>query len=845
MPFSTVERSYKRFRPTDAFDIDEDDLYSHYFTPPHSMVASMQPPATISSNYVPTTTTTTQRMYQRKTPVLPTIDTMSDFGSLQYNNSPLTPLESGRGSIDMGSSFDNEEIPEGGSPTCTINNSQMILQDTSSSKFHISYTDLGFSIEARLANVSDLRMLIDAFSSICMPSHEEDHHHHHGDQSSTPSSTSPQSTNSSNKGIVLYRNRSSRTKPVNFFASVSSLGQLMQPHSKHGPRMSLRQIMDLCIDTYFTCWVRYTSILARDEFMTWYKNHPSPSKTLIVNAICCHIFRHAMVHHAPPELSRFFLTDTRLLNEQEEFFFNRARDCLAQSFDCPDRHMVVALLLMGSRAEPSRQHQYAGMAVQALHELEIYPRVDTDTDNESFDKEMDTRLWWYAWAIDFYLYSSGLPKNTPQTRSALPVDLPRVFEQDIDEAEIGVLAHVHCLVLWRMQAEIVNTFYEQDSEMTVEQLHSYDTRLLTLYEQLPAYLRFNSGFEYGCEDLFVACLRVNIEYNATRMILHKLFIPDVNDSYHPSRFSLESLNICLSTALRQLRTLNTCLRTTYGPCAFDRDELWRAAEIISMAMDIHRACGSPIILQQIDRDEYEQGLEIALEMLKRTPEYQVKCKDWIQVADWLDAELRRHQLYHAHPDQSSLRKRPKSPDFFLANLKPSARQQHQQQHPDHHQQQSSPSSSSSPVTANDHTILEQQATHELTPSGSMLSVLSFPPPPPPPPSSSHQQQQQQQQQQFNMSYSTPFSSSITSYNAPPPPPPSQQSTSSSDHTHTKAFVHFNPYTPPTPPPSHRRSSSSSTSSRSSTIKANNQTRFRYFNPRKMNKFLFIDENPTL
>lgn len=34
MPFSTVERSYKRFRPTDAFDIDEDDLYSHYFTPP-------------------------------------------------------------------------------------------------------------------------------------------------------------------------------------------------------------------------------------------------------------------------------------------------------------------------------------------------------------------------------------------------------------------------------------------------------------------------------------------------------------------------------------------------------------------------------------------------------------------------------------------------------------------------------------------------------------------------------------------------------------------------------------------------------------------------------------------
>lgn len=616
-----------------------------------------------------------------------------------------------------------------------------ILHDALS-KFQLSYTDLGLNMEARISNVSDLRSLIDAFSKLCRDDYQEE------------KQCQPVTTNSA----VLYRNRNFRTKPVNFFSHVCGLGQIVHPHSKHGTAMSLRQIVDACVDTYFSCWVRYTPILRKDEFMAWYKRQHHPTETLIVNAMCSFVFRHLVTHHPRPELAHF-CADQDQLQEQEEFFFDRARDLVGQSFDTPDRYAIVGLLFMACRAENSRAHHYTGMAVSALQELEIYPRTVLDTD-DTYDKEMDTRLWWFVWSIDFYLYSGGAPKNTPQARpEGVEVDLPRIFEQDIDEAEIGVLAHIHCLKLWRIQASIIQTLYEHDTEsMTVDQLADYDARLVAYHQSLPPYLRFDSGFEYGCEDLFLACVRVNLEYNASRIILHKLFIPEPNDS-HPTELSLHSLNVCLSTALLQLRTLKTCNKIPFGRCAFDRDELWRAAEVISTAMDVYRACASPIILRGIDRDEYEQGLHKALAILQDTRDYQQNSKNWIQVADWIELEIRRHQLYYAHPLRQKEQFHQQPADYFLANLKPTAADKY------HH-------------------------ARETHPAGSMLSVLSFP---------------------QTKAFTSPSPASLMQSTLPP-------------RSSTSTF-------------SASPSSSSSTSSSS-------RPRFRYFNPRNTNKFLFIDENPT-
>ncbi|KAF1797528.1 hypothetical protein FB192DRAFT_1400322 [Mucor lusitanicus] len=709
------------------------------------------------------------------------------------------------------------------------------------SKIQFSYSDVGINLEAKISNASELRSLIDAFSQMCCStgtstatqasSSSSTASAHaantsptaaHGDISNADVSQEPKSRVVDK--MLLYRNKSNQTKPVNFFASTCRLGQISNPHSDS--MTSLQQIADACVDTYFTCWVRFKPIMRKDEFMLWYKQQDAPTDTLIVNAICSYVFRHMVIHHPRPGLNHF-LKDQDKLQEQEEFFFSRARECLSQSFDTPDRYTVIALLFMSLRAEPSKRHHYAGLAGSALHELEIYPRM-VNEDVDSYDKEMDTRLWWYAWAADFSLYTAGSPKNTPQPKFPGQVDLPQVFEQDIDEEEIGVITFAHCLTLWQIQADIVAALYDQqNSELTVEQLAEYDKRLLDFHSALPEYLVFDSGFEYGSEDLFLACLRVNIEYNATRIILHKLFIPEMNDT-RPSQASLESLNICLSTALSQLSAIKTCNMGDVGRCAFDRDELWRAAEVISVTMDIYDTCISANdqakILTGIKMEDFVVGLRKSYDVLQNTREFRFSCKNWFQVADWIQVEIRRHQLignatHHSakqHVDDEAHKKN--KPDYFLAHLKPNAILNDHQPHP--HEAsliKIAPSSSTSS------SLLSSKKPTSTSSSSSSSSL---------PPKASKQQPRKSISFQNQFSVQQPPS---TPSNRQPSVPPQQSAginSRKSSFSTAPPFVQFNAYIPPD-------------QQQQQQANGKNPARFRYFNPRKMNKFLFIDEHPMM
>ncbi|ORE02791.1 hypothetical protein BCV72DRAFT_234133 [Rhizopus microsporus var. microsporus] len=587
------------------------------------------------------------------------------------------------------------------------------------SKLNVSYTEAGINVETNVTSASDLHSLIDAFGKLC-------------DTNPPDPAYSPTTVS----GITpLYRNKSHQSKPVNYFICTDKLGKRITPIRQNNGQ--LRDIADACIHTYFECWIRFTPILSREEFMQWYMSHPDPTSTLIVNAICLFVFRHMVTHHCPPELEHY-ITNQDTIQEQEEYFFEQAREYLAQTFDHPDRFTIIALSYMMSRAEPSRRHQYAGMAVSALHQLDIYPRLVED-DDTSFEKEKDTRLWWFVWAWDFYMSSSGAPKNTPQPRvPGKEIDLPRVMEQDIDNGELGILAFIHCLQIWKIQSRVVTTFYEQAVDMTLEQLHAYDKQLLEVYQQLPCYLKGQSKNN----DVLLASIRVHLEYNATRIILHKLFIPDQNDP-RPSQASLESLNVCLKAALQQIPNLSTELPK--ARCAFDRDEFWRACEVISLAMDIHRTCASPkdraLITKDVDLQEFESGLTRGLHILKNTKEYQVGGRGWIQVVDWLEVQIRRHQLYS--------RPRPiMDPSCSLENLKREVKQ----------------------LPSFDH----------------QYSMHSF-----------------------------------------------QATKKSLANTSSISFVPFHP-TSSSPPRSRRNSSDQ---------RGKVQSKFRYFSPKKMNKFMFIDDNP--
>lgn len=810
MPFDTLQRSHKRIRSNTCFIDDDADIY--YYSPPSDGVGCFY-----DNNAWPFTTTTP---ILPVTPYLDNHTTTTDLGSL--SSPPPTPFETS-------SMEDNNTIiqqhHEPSSPSSTNDDPSMF------SKLNLSYTELGINMEARLSSATDLRMLIDTFSKLCTIGVEQEHN-----RMSTTSSPTP----ADKKGIILPRNTSSRTRPVNHFKPVTGPLVLELPQM-----ISLRQVTDACVHTYFECWVRYMPVLHKNEFLEWYQSHPSPTDTLIVNALCAFVFRHMVIHHNTlhPDLQE----------DQEAFFLSRARDCLAQSFDCPDRHTVVALLFIGRRAEPSRRHYYASMAMACLHELEIYPRmIQTTTtstptttpkamdtmatvtttatnddldeeeqqdDEKAYAEEMDTRLWWYAWGVDFSLYSSGTPKSTPQPRCPGQIDLPRVFEQDIDDGEWGVLMNQHCLRFWRIQAGIVQSLYANDDrELTVDELHAYDKEILDVYEGLPAYLRLESGFEYGDEELFVACLRVNVEFNATRLILHNLFMPEDNDP-HPSPFALESLNICLSMCLRQLRTLNTYFKIKTGHCGFDRDELWRAAEVITTAMDIYRATGSPAIVKNIDIAEFNDALERALVIIKKTRDYQVKRRDWLLLADWLQSEIQRHERQQRRRRSSS---------------------------------SSTTTSSSSSSTTSQHRRRRSCQRRKSNTPDHYLANLKYPLSPPPPTTAQTAQQYQQQQQSASTTTFVSYPSSSPQQQSQPPPASNNNNNNNGNQSSPvntipeDPFIHFTPAPPPTPKSSSRSTPPNTTpSSAVFTTSTKGQTRFRYFNPRKMNKFLFIDENPAL
>ncbi|ORZ08612.1 hypothetical protein BCR42DRAFT_424523 [Absidia repens] len=802
MPFDTVEHSHKRLRCDGFWENPEDAGYqfaptSHIWDTqpfeshsppannsldinqwkPNSMNGYQAPFHKINTDYL-----ALQRQRKISTPSQFSSSPTSDYDVLTsptFYSSPTTAVS--QEDADTYSTATTTTTTATNTSTSTSTSLSSVSSSTATTelcrvrdilnKCSIAYTSTGVNVEAKVSNATELRSLVDAFSKLCpsipTPVPNNHHHHQHQQQQTVSSLSTP-------TGITLYRNKLYKSKPVNFFASVCNLSHMILPSSSRSKSLSLRQIGDACIETYFTCWVRNSPIINKSEFMSWYHAEPDPMNSLIVNAICALVFAHTVNHHTKPGLE-IFKHDQDLVLQQKDLFFDRARNSLEIYFDSPDRWTVAALLFMSCTAEPDRRHHYSGMATCALLELDIYPRM-VDDDNDSFEKEMDTRLWWFAWSIDFYLYSTGVPRNTPLTNRKGQVDMPRIYEEDIDEVEHGVLADIHCLKWWKFQSDVIADVYEQDN-MTAEQLRQYDDQLLQMYQELPRYLQLDSGFVYGCDDLFMVCVRVNIEFNATRIILHMPFLPDATN-LHPTPVALQSLNVCLKTALIQLRTISSCNEDSRR-CAFDRDELWRAGELISLSMDVYRNCSSPtdrdILLKDIRMDDYTFGLHKALSIMQASSEFKMGRQDWVQVSDWLKDEINRHnQLDTA----TTLHHQQSSHDFSMPIKKeidlPS----------------SASALSSSPL---DSTSLS-------------LSVMSFPPA-----STSSSPQQRQ-----------PTVTEVTANRK------ASTSTSSSD------FISFCP--------TNRKQSLSTKKQPSQRQQA---ARFRYFNPRTMNKFLFIDDHPLL
>ncbi|GAB5589339.1 hypothetical protein Unana1_04239 [Umbelopsis nana] len=717
---------------------------------------------------------------------------------------PSTPTEYSAATEDY-SSFDPNTLmpaspPESYASANSPRPATEVMLNEALSSFHISYGESGISMETNVSSASGLRSLIETFNQVGI----------------TPRSPSPKNRMSfsstasvaSDKSNVLSKNRQFSTQPVNFF---EKLGRALYENQRLEQTSVLKQqIVAGCIDAYFACWIRYSPVVNRQQFEEWYHSETNPMNTFLVNAICTYTVKHMMIHHACEAASEIPLSHGQI-RDMEDYFFDRAKEALEQDFDHSDRYSVIGMLLLAFRAEDKKATVYSGMATRALHDLDVSPRMLSqqhviEYDDESYEKELDTRLWWFAWVTDFAVYSGGgFSKNTPQTRFRGEVDLPQLFPQDKNEAEHAVPMYRHGLQTWRLQADIINGLYESgdDDALTTEQLDSFELALQELRQGLPDSFRLDTGFQFTTPSAFIGCLRIQIELCATHIILHKLFLPDANNIEQMSDNSLISLNRCLYSAIQQLKMLKTTLELPGGGCSFDRDELWRSSEIISLAMTIHQQCSAKeqqLIMEGINYSDVQEGLPMALQIIRNTPEVRFRANlNFGQLKDWIEAEIKKHGLPVPQPVSFAHRKKPEPKEAAVPKKKNSYRQDTDY---DTVSFTISPSKSSPPTTS-------PAAASAAAPQPQYKSS---------PQKSQHSQSASTIAVQFQNSFGPPPSPAVSS------PMYTKSESKSQRSTEDRGFVNQVGW---------------------SSTYVKGQPRFRYFSPKTSDKLMFIDENPMV
>ncbi|KAI8078684.1 uncharacterized protein BX664DRAFT_342481 [Halteromyces radiatus] len=494
--------------------------------------------------------------------------------------------------------------------------------------------------------------------------------------------TSPSSsttTSSTSSGQLVPRNKRYRNKPVNLFQRFYELGQLYingggsESIPMFFQQMLLRQqTVFACIHTYFDCWVRYFPVFPRQQILA-IMDQPRGLDSVIVNAIACFALKHMFAHHQYPPALEGMRRDPTKIRDMEEFFFNAAKHTLEQVlFDDDDnaitRFDIMGIILMSYRVDRKKKAIYMSMAVQALQSLQIRPGDDDDDNKDDIWKaELDTRLWWMAWMNDFAVSSSGSSTTMPfylqdDNESSRRIRVPRLWSFDCDGAsEYGILVNEHCLSIWRMQADIVQHHYTSTSDdntaVDYDLLATFDSQLDQFLQHLPSNLQSNVPYDASAISLVRA--RVHLEFNATRIILHKLYIPDDDNYLMDATHFLQwrSLNICLQAALDQLTIFHHCIMDypLVLRCGFDRDELWRAAEIISVALDfLDRIQDNSSIRQRIlyqvgTKDTLLQALQSSLTLVQHTYELR-ECNNsnFRQLEEWLMERIQYHNKTKHH-----------------------------------------------------------------------------------------------------------------------------------------------------------------------------------------------------
>ncbi|CAO3643435.1 unnamed protein product [Cunninghamella blakesleeana] len=437
------------------------------------------------------------------------------------------------------------------------------------------------------------------------------------------------------------------------------------------------------------------------------------------------------------------------------------------------------------------------------------------------------------------------------------------------------MVNEHCLSIWRIQAEIVRHQYQhqlsdqhqhsQGGVVDSTLLEGFDSQIQQFLNHLPTNLK--PHMPYDPSPISLVRARVHTELNATKIILHKLYIPDDGDDNDKDQsvhmdlldnsilYQWKSLNICLKAAMDQIHLFYYCVMVYPNElrCGFDRDELWRSTEIISIALDFlnklsiitnhhhHHHNENPIhiventILNNIGTVQtLNNALSQSLKILQHTYELQCNNSNFRQLEDWLKERIHHHSLQHHHHKQQSFHHL-QHPQI---NIPASSQQQHPVQSPTSPVPILSPSLSTASSSSSSKNSQIHSSFSSITNNITNTSTSSSP-------STTTQHQRRKSSTTVKKRKTSTgihfvpqqmsFSTKTISTPSPPPtttPTPSLSSSSTSSTSSTSvSSPQFNSF------------STNTFSSTSSPSSSSSKTRFRYFSPKENRGLLFIDENP--
>ncbi|KAI9306562.1 hypothetical protein BJ944DRAFT_263362, partial [Cunninghamella echinulata] len=457
------------------------------------------------------------------------------------------------------------------------------------------------------------------------------------------------------------------------------------------------------------------------------------------------------------DMEEFFFTTAKNALENQLFDLdmnNSDSSNNATTNTMASRYDIFGMILMSYKVDMKKKSIYMAMAVRSLQALQIQPGDDDDEkekeemkkknnynsnvnpeNDQSWKEELDIRLWWMTWMNDFAVYSSGCSASMPfsccdddgfmvdpiltqqQQQQHQPSHkkkrrVPKLWSFDCDGAsEYGIMVNKHCLSIWRIQAEIVRHQYNSKNNsngmdggvVDSALLESFDNQIHQFINQLPLDLQPDTPYDPSPISLVRA--RVHTELNATKIILHKLYIPDEEEEDSIKQIDLldnstlyqwTSLNKCLKAAMDQVNIFYYCVMVYPNElrCGFDRDELWRSTEIISITLDFLNKLSSTsfynhhhqhqnnesmdhyvkqLILNDVGTIQtLKEALNRSLIILQHTYELRCNNSNFRQLEDWLKERIQHHHQHHLYNNNNN------NNNNKVNNIPASSQQQQQQ-----------------------------------------------------------------------------------------------------------------------------------------------------------------------